>query len=1376
MPSRYDIIAEQGADLNIHFTYRTGNTGINLSGYTASLQVRPSKFSNTVYASIINDSLIVGASDTGFNPSLGQTGFVQVGGIYLNTSDIGVSGYNGGILLKMSADATKRIRNGKHYYDIELESPMDKIRLLEGSFDSIPNITKLQDSPTTELQLTGPSYLRYTEPYRDYSLTPVNPYKKIPDGTQIVIELVGEHTEFVEIYPSSTLTFDGNKVDFKLKVIDEIENYNSYSNLTFTVKVSTVSYNGTNIAFLELPFESAPIDLVTELLVLNPAITEFNLLRNMSVAGNYPAVTLKEDQTVLSNYIRNEYDQTLYNSGGQTILLGTNKFFQNSGFNVSEPNIQTLTESLDPPPDFHWTYARQFKLYQPSTQFTCFLNDPLPGNTFSSTFLSSESSLVQGTTYQKHSSFDENDEEILKIRENKVVNLGNAISFYINKDTERLHFGVGNKLNLQYPQVPEDERKIIYTADVALSVPLLMATSILEYVKTNESFNSSLSISHNVDYENILYNFIQNNFKNYNLYNSPLPNIEYYTEPIGKTYGFTYASYDLFQKTNQTYINYSLGNQEYTDNEEIKYNQYTNYIAQTLGVTGSTAQNRIFGVSGSAYLPQNTIYTSILQRGSGFKDFYLSSGPKIKSIKANLNCLLTLDQNGSISITYCPYGYAHTHTLNVLNSITDIFSAYDVYDSLIVHYSGSELENNFWIDSNGLVEYIENENFVDIAVYGELPAFDSRFTFVFALHKNGKVYGRELFSGLDDFYSSRVICQFNNTSGLTFNSILKVYSHSGITQNQNDMGEWRFIYSDNLNNCILQTSELLVNSPNIPVINSKRPWQILTNDIFVNVSTGTTYEVDLVHWESSSGLEEVAGFNKTGWTQQQEFYLLAFSYLKKLSSIINNQLNPNFLSINTDQFNSSSVSAQLSWSSFQGNGSQKDPFKQIYNWSNPSEIAGITAYYFKNSSIFLGYEGGTYEIAEITSTRPNGILNTIKTLLKPLDNYKVIQFIDSNLTNTELLGVIYKTDEQANTLINNNFYSYSYDFYIFPDLVTHGYFTLNSLYNTINHLKKTRNEQLFGFTGGYYTHQGWTLVDNTTQESLFKFNENLYSKFIYKSATASDIIYPIQLDNYYVPIKFASIGTTTLCLLNQHNECLVIGSHNTSVPYFTNSLNYDTSGNYIYDLANEHNNEYPQKETWLFNRGYGLYRLESFEGGETGYFFYPTAQTSELYEYEETTYGLGNPPTNFAYPLGVGMSSQNANPVFVNYPNICDRDICDNLSRDERRVDVVDFYPIPNGSSPNGNNIIIFKGLSGNSIQYASVFTDYLYIQYETGIVDTTNITSNYFTYPVRKVNYSYIGGIFDPLTYIGVFPTIIDYVLGGFVPHPLRQSAILES
>jgi hypothetical protein len=144
MPSRYDIIAEQGADLNIHFTYRTGNTGINLSGYTASLQVRPSKFSEKVFLSVINENLYSAIGQNGFNPSQGQTGELQIGGIYLNVSENGYPGYTGGIYFRIGSEATRRIPSGKSFYDLELTTNQNEVfKLLEGSFDCKPEITRV---------------------------------------------------------------------------------------------------------------------------------------------------------------------------------------------------------------------------------------------------------------------------------------------------------------------------------------------------------------------------------------------------------------------------------------------------------------------------------------------------------------------------------------------------------------------------------------------------------------------------------------------------------------------------------------------------------------------------------------------------------------------------------------------------------------------------------------------------------------------------------------------------------------------------------------------------------------------------------------------------------------------------------------------------------------------------------------------------------------------------------------------------------------------------------------------------------------------------------------------------------------------------------
>lgn len=120
----YDIYAEQGAKLEIEFLYEDADeTGVNLTGpngYThALMQVRRSTESTST------DVVLEVNADT----------------VYVN----GVTGYDGGfvltyqgvtgnIRLDVDADAMEQLPAGKYFYEIQLVSPTDPLKLLRGRF------------------------------------------------------------------------------------------------------------------------------------------------------------------------------------------------------------------------------------------------------------------------------------------------------------------------------------------------------------------------------------------------------------------------------------------------------------------------------------------------------------------------------------------------------------------------------------------------------------------------------------------------------------------------------------------------------------------------------------------------------------------------------------------------------------------------------------------------------------------------------------------------------------------------------------------------------------------------------------------------------------------------------------------------------------------------------------------------------------------------------------------------------------------------------------------------------------------------------------------------------------------------------------------
>jgi hypothetical protein len=104
--STYDITAEQGANYAASLTYRdSSNVLVNLTGYTARMQVRKTIGSTTPYLSLTN------------------------------ASGITLGGAAGTVAIAISAATLSAIPSGNYVYDLELISGAGAVvRLISGDF------------------------------------------------------------------------------------------------------------------------------------------------------------------------------------------------------------------------------------------------------------------------------------------------------------------------------------------------------------------------------------------------------------------------------------------------------------------------------------------------------------------------------------------------------------------------------------------------------------------------------------------------------------------------------------------------------------------------------------------------------------------------------------------------------------------------------------------------------------------------------------------------------------------------------------------------------------------------------------------------------------------------------------------------------------------------------------------------------------------------------------------------------------------------------------------------------------------------------------------------------------------------------------------
>ena len=111
-PATYNITAYQGATYDLNLTFSIGGTAVNLTGYTAALQVRENSRSTATILSLA----------TGSGITLGGTA--------------------GTIDVTASASTMGSATPGNYVYDLELNSGSQVTRLIQGTFAIQAEITR----------------------------------------------------------------------------------------------------------------------------------------------------------------------------------------------------------------------------------------------------------------------------------------------------------------------------------------------------------------------------------------------------------------------------------------------------------------------------------------------------------------------------------------------------------------------------------------------------------------------------------------------------------------------------------------------------------------------------------------------------------------------------------------------------------------------------------------------------------------------------------------------------------------------------------------------------------------------------------------------------------------------------------------------------------------------------------------------------------------------------------------------------------------------------------------------------------------------------------------------------------------------------------
>jgi hypothetical protein len=111
-PATYNITAYQGATYDLSLTWAIGGTAVNLTSYTAAMQVRENASSTSTILSLTNGSGI----------TLGGTA--------------------GTIAVAVSASTMGSAIPGNYVYDLELNSGSQVTRLIQGGFAIQAEVTK----------------------------------------------------------------------------------------------------------------------------------------------------------------------------------------------------------------------------------------------------------------------------------------------------------------------------------------------------------------------------------------------------------------------------------------------------------------------------------------------------------------------------------------------------------------------------------------------------------------------------------------------------------------------------------------------------------------------------------------------------------------------------------------------------------------------------------------------------------------------------------------------------------------------------------------------------------------------------------------------------------------------------------------------------------------------------------------------------------------------------------------------------------------------------------------------------------------------------------------------------------------------------------
>ena len=138
----YDINAQEYSTFNFHVEYYDdNNNAVDLTGYTARLQVRPYTESSIKYLDISTSGVTHGGSTGAIYGTTSGVGVSGSGGIFLNRGETG-GVFTGGIRISVDSTSVGYVRAGAWKYSLDLTKGATTDELMYGRFVVAPKTSR----------------------------------------------------------------------------------------------------------------------------------------------------------------------------------------------------------------------------------------------------------------------------------------------------------------------------------------------------------------------------------------------------------------------------------------------------------------------------------------------------------------------------------------------------------------------------------------------------------------------------------------------------------------------------------------------------------------------------------------------------------------------------------------------------------------------------------------------------------------------------------------------------------------------------------------------------------------------------------------------------------------------------------------------------------------------------------------------------------------------------------------------------------------------------------------------------------------------------------------------------------------------------------